>query len=372
MEDAVTVGDVRSAAVRIAGAISVTPCRDAPRLTDAVGVDIRLKLEQLQFTGSFKERGALNALLQLTGEQKARGVIAASAGNHAQGLAYHARRLDVVATVVMPRTTPHVKIRRTREFGATVVLEGASYSEAALHAQTLAIVGGATMIHPYDDPAVIAGGGTVALEMLRQCPEIDTLVVPVGGGGLLSGMACAARALRPNVRIVGVRAKPAPRGSSPIADGIAVDHLGAYAAAMLANDVDDWITIDDAAVEAAMHRLMDTEKIVTEGAGAAALAGIMQHPERFRGRCVGVVVSGGNVDPNTFGAVVGRVERDPDRSVSVRAYVMDAPGALVRVASAVAQQAAHALDTARRGAFAAATNAGAELDVTLEIRWPTC
>ncbi len=370
MADALSVDDIRAAAVRINGAISVTPCRDAPRLTDAIGVEIRLKLEQLQFTGSFKERGALNALLQLTEAQKACGVIAASAGNHAQGLAYHARRLGIASTVVMPRTTPQVKVRRTREFGATVVLEGDSYAEAALHAQTLAIVGGATMVHPYDDPAVIAGGGTVALEMLRQSPEIDTLVVPVGGGGLLSGMARCAKTLRPDIRIVGVRASASVRRATPIADGIAVDHLGTHAAAMLATDVDEWIVVDEAAIESAMHRLMDTEKIVTEGAGAAALAGIMQDPERFRGRCVGIVISGGNVDPHTFAGVVNRVDRDPDRSVSLRASVMDAPGALVRVASAVAQQAAYALDTARRGAFAATTNACAELDVTLEVRWP--
>ena len=336
MEDALTADDVRAAAVRINGAISMTPCRDAPRLTEAIGVQIRLKLEQLQFTGSFKERGALNALLQLTQAQKARGVIAASAGNHAQGLAYHARRLGVAATVIMPRTTPHVKVRRTREFGATVVLEGDTYGEAAVHARALAIVGAATMIHPYDDPAVIAGGGTIALEMLRQCPEIDTLVVAVGGGGLLSGMARAARALRPEVRIVGVRAKKTPRGSVPVADGIAVEHLGKHPAAMLATDVDEWIAVDEAAVELAMHRLMDTEKIVSEGAGAAALAGIMQHPERFAGRTVGIVISGGNVDPHAFAAVVGRVERD----------------------------------AARRGAFVAATNACAERDVTLEVRCP--
>jgi len=305
MDDALSLDAVRDAARRIAGAVSVTPCRTAPRLAAALGIRTWIKLEQLQFTGSFKERGALNALLQLSFEERARGVIAASAGNHGLGLAYHARRLAVGATIVMPKATPNVKVRKAREFGARVVLEGDSYDEAALHARALEVVSGAVFVHPYDDAAVMAGGGTIALEMLAQAPQIDALVVQAGGGGLIAGMACAAKALRPDIRVYGVRSE-----GGAIADGIAVRALGDRAFSQARNAVDAWISVGERTIVAAMHRLMETEKVVAEGAGATGLAGVVARPDLFRDRTVGIVVTGGNVDARTYAGAIAGVDEE--------------------------------------------------------------
>jgi threonine dehydratase len=312
-------------------------------LSQIAGCEIWVKFENLQFTAAYKERGALNALLLLTDEQRARGVIAASAGNHAQGLSYHGTRLGVPVTIVMPRTTPTVKVVQTEAVGGTVVLEGETYDEAQAHARRLEQELGLAFVHPFDVPEVAAGQGTVALEMLEDVPELDTLVIPVGGGGLATGMGTAARALKPDIRLVGVEAQLFPsmynllRGTSypiggdTLAEGIAVFEPGQFTRRALAALLDDFLLVSESEMESALALLLQIEKTVVEGAGAAGLAAILANREKFAGRKVGIVLSGGNIDTRLLANVLLRDLARSGRLARLRLTLQDRPGALFKV-----------------------------------------
>ena len=339
----VTIADIRRAAAAIAGAVERTPTIAAPGLSELAGCEIHLKLETLHRTGSFKERGALNKLLTLGPAQRQAGVVAMSAGNHAQGVAYHARRLGIPATVVMPEGTPFIKIERTEGLGADVVLKGDSLVAAREAAETLAREDGLTFVHPYDDPAVIAGQGTIALELLADRPDLDTIVAPIGGGGLISGIAVAAKALNPRIDIVGVQATLYPamhrlmRGEDPgpaadaatLAEGIAVKEPGQLTRRIVEALVSDILLVDEAMLEDAVEILLDRQKLVAEGAGAAGLAAILAAPARFAGRRVGIVVSGGNIDVRLLASILMRGLVREGRLVRLRAELARRAGRLV-------------------------------------------
>ena len=337
-----TLADVRAAAERIAGAVVRTSTDYSRTLSQIAGCDVWLKFENLQFTAAYKERGALNALLQLSDEQRARGVIAASAGNHAQGLSYHGTRLGVPVTIVMPRTTPTVKVMQTEQVGGKVVLEGETFDEASAYAKAMEKQLGLTSIHPFDDPKVAAGQGTVALEMLEDVPELDTLVIPVGGGGLSTGMGTAARALKPEIRLVGVEAELFPSmynllkgtnlpiGGDTLAEGIAVKEPGQFTSKVLADLLDDFLLVGESDMEGALALLLQIEKTVVEGAGAAGLAAVLANPEMFRGRKVGIVLSGGNIDTRLLANVLLRDLARSGRLARLRLTLQDRPGALFK------------------------------------------
>ena len=338
-----TISDVRAAAEKIAGHVLRTTTDYSRTLSALTGAEIWLKFENLQFTAAYKERGALNALLALNAEQRARGVITASAGNHAQGVSYHGTRLGVPVTIVMPRTTPTVKIMQTEAVGGKVVLEGEGFDEAYAYARSMEKQLGLTFIHPFDDCLVAAGQGTVALEMLEDVPGIDTLVIPVGGGGLSSGMATVARSLRPDIRLIGVEAElypsmynflkgtDLPVGGDTLAEGIAVREPGLFTRQVLAGLLDDFVLVSESALESALVLLMNIEKTVVEGAGAAGLAAVMAHPEMFRGRKVGIVLSGGNIDQRLLANVLLRDLARSGRLARLRLTLQDRPGALFKV-----------------------------------------
>jgi len=338
-----TLDHVRAAAERIAGSVIRTPTLRSKTLSDITGANIWLKFENQQFTAAYKERGALNKLLLLTEEQRKRGVIAASAGNHSQGLSYHGTRLGVPVTIVMPRTTPMVKVIQTEQVGGKVVLEGENYDEAYEHARSMEKQLGLTFVHPFDDPDVAAGQGTVALEMLSDVPEIDALAVPVGGGGLLSGMGTVAKALNPEIRLFGVQARLYPSmyaklnaadlnsGGDTLAEGIAVKVPGEFTSRLLAELVDEILLVDEAALENALSLLLQIEKTVVEGAGAAGLAAVMAYPEKFRGRNVGLVLTGGNIDTRLLANVLLRDLARSGRLARLRIFLQDRPGALYKV-----------------------------------------
>jgi threonine dehydratase len=338
-----TLEDIRAAAARIAGQVVRTPTLYSKTLSEITGAEIWLKFENLQFTAAYKERGALNALLQLSEKQRARGVIAASAGNHAQGLSYHGTRLGMPVTIVMPRTTPTVKIMQTESVGGNVVLEGETFDEAYAHARLLEAERGLTFVHPFDDPHVAAGQGTVALEMLEDAPDIEALVVPIGGGGLLTGMGTAARALKPSIGLIGVQATlfpsmyaklkglDLPCGGDTIAEGIAVKEPGTFTSAVLAKIVDDIVLVGEPALETAVALLLQIEKTVVEGAGAAGLAAVMTHRKRFAGRKIGLVLCGGNIDTRLLANVLLRDLARSGRLARLRLTLQDRPGALFRV-----------------------------------------
>jgi threonine dehydratase len=338
-----TIDDVRTAAARIEGAIVHTPTMHSITLSKIAGAEIWLKFENLQFTAAYKERGALNALLLLTEEQRRRGVIAASAGNHSQGLSYHGTRLGVPVTIVMPRTTPSVKIMQTESVGGKVVLEGETFDDAYAHARKLETELGLTFVHPFDDPHVAAGAGTVALEMLADAPEIDCLVVPIGGGGLISGMATVAKDRDPPVEVVGVEAalypsmygritgRPVSCGGDTLAEGIAVKEPGEFTSQVIAQRVDEILLVEEDALERAVSLLLQIEKTVVEGAGAAGLAAVLAHPERFKGRKVGLVLCGGNIDTRLLANVLLRDLARSGRLARLRVTLQDRPGALYKV-----------------------------------------
>jgi threonine dehydratase len=376
----VTLEDVQAAARRIAGQVAATPCLHSRTLSEITGAEIWIKFENLQYTASFKERGAANRLAQLTPAQAAKGVIAMSAGNHAQGVAYHARRLGVPATIVMPRHTPFVKVENTRRLDARVELEGEGVEEAALHARRLAEDKGLTFIHPFDDEAVIAGQGTLALEMLEAAPDLDALVVPIGGGGLIGGVATAAKALRPEIQVFGVEATlypsvhrrlrglPPTAGGPTIAEGIAVKEPGSLTFPIIERLVDDVLLVDEAAIEAAVLQLLEIEKTLAEGAGAAGLAAVASHPERFRGRRVGLVLCGGNIDSRLLSAVILRGLVRTQRLVRLRVGVPDSPGSLVRIATIIAEKGGNVVDVAHQRAFSKLSVKLADVDFTIETR----
>ena len=338
-----TLDHVRAAAQRIQGAVVRTPTLHSKTLSAIAGADIWVKFENQQFTAAYKERGALNAMLQLEDEGGVRGVIAASAGNHAQGLSYHGRRLGLPVTIVMPKTTPMVKVMQTESVGGTVVLHGESYDEAYAHARQLEGELGLTFIHPFDDPHVAAGQGTVALEMLEDVPEIDTLAIPVGGGGLASGMGTAARGLKPDIRLIGVEAELYPSmynllkganlpcGGDTLAEGIAVWQPGEFTSKVLAGLLDDFVLVSESALEGALALLLQIEKTVVEGAGAAGLAAVLAHRHLFEGRKVGIVLSGGNIDQRLLANVLLRDLARSGRLARLRLTLQDRPGALFKV-----------------------------------------
>ncbi|MBC2668301.1 threonine ammonia-lyase [Novosphingobium piscinae] len=338
-----TLADVQAAAARIAGKVVRTPTLHSRTLSAIAGCDIWLKFENLQFTAAYKERGALNALLQLTDDQRRRGVIAASAGNHAQGLSYHGTRLGLPVTIVMPRTTPTVKVMQTEAVGGTVVLEGETFDEAYAHARRLEQELGLAFVHPFDEPAVAAGQGTVALEMLEDAPELDMLVIPVGGGGLATGMSTAARGLKPGIGLIGVEAElfPSmynllkgtqyPLGGDTLAEGIAVQEPGRFTSRILAELLDDFLLVRESEMESALALLLQIEKTVVEGAGAAGLAAVLANRDRFAGRKVGIVLTGGNIDTRLLANVLLRDLARSGRLARLRLTLQDRPGALFKV-----------------------------------------
>jgi threonine dehydratase len=358
-----------------------TPCVESRTLGQIVGCQVFLKFENLQFTASFKERGALNKLLALE-QQGVTGVIAASAGNHAQGVAHHAQRLGLRAVIVMPLATPAVKVERTLGFGAEVVLHGETFDEAREHALTLADAQGLTFVHPFDDPLVIAGQGTIGIEMLRAQPDLDTLVVAVGGGGLISGIATAARRIKPGMQIVGVQTArfPAmvnaikgthhPQGTSTIAEGIAVGKPGQITRAIIERTVDDLVLVDEGDIEQAIVMLLEIEKTLVEGAGAAGLAALLKEPQRYAGRKVGLVLCGGNIDPMLLAAILERGMVRAGRLARIRVGARDTPGVLARITAAVAQAGANIDEVHHQRAFSTLSAQNVEVELVLQTRNP--
>jgi threonine dehydratase len=374
----VTYDDVTAAADRIAGAIERTPSTHSRTLSQVLGCTVVVKFENLQFVASFKERGALNRLLLLTADERARGVVAMSAGNHAQAVAYHATRLGIPATIVMPRGTPFVKVQRTRELGAAVVLAGDDLAGAEAEAIRLVEAEGRTYVHPYDDPHVIAGQGTCALEMLADDPDLDALVVPVGGGGLLAGMAVAARHLSPGIELVGVETEryaamaallagtEAKVGGPTIAEGIAVPRPGRLTGEIIKALVDDVVTVSEENIEEAMNLLLEIEKVVTEGAGAAGIAALVAHPDRFAGRKVGVVLTGGNVDPRLLASVIMRGLIRHGRLTRLHIEVPDVPGSMGDLTTVLGEVGANIVEILHQRMFVDLSARSAEIEVTVE------
>jgi threonine dehydratase len=378
---AMTPQDIEAAAQRIAGAVMVTPCVASQTLSAITGCTLYLKFENLQFTASFKERGALNKLLQLDAAERRAGVCAMSAGNHAQGLAYHARRLGIPATIVMPKGTPLTKISRTREHGANVVITGSNLSEALETALNLANREGMTFVHPFDDPAVIAGQGTIAAEMLHAVPMIDTLIVPIGGGGLISGVATAAKTLNPAICIVGVQSRtypsmvcalegqstPLPDGMT-IAEGIAVKTAGLLTREIVRQTVDEILLVDEGAIERAVALLLSVEKTVVEGAGATGIAALLAHPDRFAGRTVGTILSGGNIDLRTIADVAMRELSRSGHLLRFDLPIADRPGALAEISTLLGEHGANILTIEHDRLSLAHNPRGAVLNIALEIQ----
>ncbi len=343
MTDFPTLDDIRAAAAHIAGAVVHTPTMHSRTLSDITGAEVWLKFENLQFTAAYKERGALNKLLTLDAEQRGRGVVAASAGNHAQAVAYHGKRLGIPVTIVMPVSTPTIKVTQTEGHGATVILHGERFDDAHAYAQRLEAERHLVFVHPFDDPAVIAGAGTIALEMLAEVPDLDVLVVPIGGGGLISGIATAAKALNPSIEIVGVEAALYPSmkniveggcgsiGGDTLAEGIAVKVPGVLTRQIIAAKVDRIDLVDEASIEHAVALLVGIEKSVVEGAGAAGLAAILANPERYKGRRVGTVLCGGNIDTHLLANVLVRELVRCGRIARLRIAAQDRPGALAAI-----------------------------------------
>ena len=343
MSERLTLSDVQSAHARIRDAVVATPTLYSKTLSQITGANIYLKFENLQFTAAYKERGALNALLLMPEEARARGVIAASAGNHAQGLSYHGTRLGIPVTIVMPKTTPTVKVMQTEAVGGKVVLEGEKFDDAYKHARLLEKELGLTFVHPFDDPDVAAGQGTVVLEMLEDIPQLDMLVVPIGGGGLLSGMGTAARGLKPDIGLVGVQAelypsmyallndKQMPCEGDTLAEGIAVKVPGEFTSEVLRGLVDEILLVSEPQLESALSLLLQIEKTVVEGAGAAGLAAVMAHPEKFKGKNIGIVLSGGNIDTRLLANVLLRDLARSGRLARLQITLQDRPGALYKV-----------------------------------------
>ncbi len=376
----VTLDDIRAAAQRIAGAVARTPCMHSRTLSQLTGAEVWLKFENLQFTASFKERGALNKLLVLDAASRRRGVIAMSAGNHAQGVAYHATRLGARAVIVMPRGTPNTKLHNTQVLGAEVVVEGDTLAEAAQHAHEIEAREGLTFIHPYDDPAVVAGQGTVALEMLEQAPDLDTLVVPIGGGGLIAGMATAARALKPGIEVLGVESKnysamyqrlhglPVDVGGDTIAEGLAVRDVGELPLQILKNFAMEVLLTDEETIESAVVCLIEIEKTVAEGAGAAGLAALLEHPARFAGRRVGMPVCGGNIDTRMLASVLMRGLVRDGRLVRLRVTLPDTAGSLAKVATMIGDAGGNIVEVQHQRLFGTASVKSPEVEFVLETR----
>ena len=372
--------DIEQAAQRLHGHLLNTPCVESRTLSQLTGAQIYLKFENLQYTASFKERGACNKLSQLTEAERQRGVIAMSAGNHAQGVAYHAQRLGIRAVIVMPRFTPGVKIERTRGFGAEVVLHGDTLDASRAHALEMGEREGLVFVHPYDDEAVIAGQGTVGLEMLHAVPDLEVLVIAVGGGGLIAGMATAAKALKPGIEVIGVQTSRFPgmvnaikgthhpQGSSTIADGIAVGTPGVITQAIIARRVDDLLLVEEGDIEQAMVMLLEIEKTLVEGAGAAGLAALLKYPARFAGLKVGLVLCGGNIDPLLLAAIIERGMVRAGRLARLRVSARDVPGSLAKITATVADAGANIEEVHHQRAFTMLAALNVEIELVVQTR----
>jgi threonine dehydratase len=376
----IRLADIEAARKALTGQVLRTPMLPAPRLSELTGAEVYVKYENLQVTNSFKDRGAFVKLASLSAAERARGVIAMSAGNHAQAVAYHARRLGIGATIVMPETTPFVKVEATRAHGAEVVLEGEGVSEAQARAQAIAHERGLVFVHPYDDERIIAGQGTIALEMLEDVPDLDVLVVPIGGGGLIAGSAIAARAARPALTVIGVEAalypsmynalkrENRPLGGPTLAEGIAVKNVGTLTLPVVRELVADVVLVDEAHLERAVNLYLTLQKTMAEGAGAAGLAAMLAEPARFRGRKVGLILCGGNIDPRILASIMVRELERSDRIVSFRLTIADRPGVLGPIATLLGQLGANILEIGHRRLFLDVPAKGARLDVTVEAR----
>ena len=376
----VTLDDIRAASDRLRGHIERTPCRFSRTLSQIVGAEVWVKFENLQFTAAFKERGALNKLLQLTEAERRRGVIAASAGNHAQGLAYHGQRLGVPVVIVMPRLTPMVKIEHTRGFGAEVILQGETYDDASHYAREVCDQRDLVFVHAFNDLDVIAGQGTIALEMLEDAPDLQVLPIPIGGGGLISGMATAARAIRPDIRIVGLEAAMYPSftarmtgarpniGGQTIAEGIAVKTVGELTYAIAKPLIDEVLLLEESDLERAVALYVNVEKTVAEGAGAASLASLLAYPEKFRGEKVGLVLCGGNIDTRLLASVLTRELIRERRMTSFRIIGDDRPGLLATVSAVIGGAGGNIIEVAHNRLSLDVPAKGAEFDIMVETR----
>ncbi len=375
-----TLADVRDAAEMIAGKVMKTPFLPAPRLSSLTGAEVWVKYENLQVTNAFKERGALVKLLSLTQEERRRGVIAMSAGNHAQAVAYHATRLGIPSTIVMPETTPHVKVTATRGFGAHVVLCGETVAEAEIEAERLRERDGLVFVHPYDDFDVIRGQGTVALEMLEAKPDLDVIVVPVGGGGLAGGIAVAAKALNPRIEIVGVETRlypsmwaelkdlPVHAGGTTLAEGIAVRRVGRSTLAIARKMMDDLVLVEESDIERAVNLYLTLQKTMAEGAAGAGLAALLTSPDRFRNRKVGLIVTGGNIDPRILSSIMVRELAREEKIVGIRLIIPDRPGVLGEITTILGRMGGNILEVEHHRTFLKVPAKGATLDVVFETR----
>ncbi|OAN58323.1 threonine ammonia-lyase [Sphingomonas sp. TDK1] len=376
----VSIDDVRAAAQRISGAVVRTPTLHSRTLSQLTGANVYLKFENLQFTAAYKERGALNTLLQLDAEARSKGVIAASAGNHAQGLAYHATRLGIPSTIVMPKNTPIVKVTQTEGHGANVVLHGETFDAAYQHSRELEAERGFTFIHPFDDPRVIAGQGTATLELLEDVPGIDTLVVPIGGGGLISGAAVVAKAQDRSIEVLGVQAElypsmynrvhhtEMPCAGDTLAEGIAVKYPGTITAKIVEALVDDIVLVGERRLEESVSLLLQIEKTVVEGAGAAGLAALLSEPERFKGKTVGTILCGGNIDTRLLANVLLRDLARSGRLARLRIRLQDRPGALFHVARIFHEQGVNIIEVYHQRVFTSLPAKGLVTDIECETR----
>jgi threonine dehydratase len=376
----VTFADIEAARRAIAGHVLRTPILPAPPLSALTGAEVYVKYENLQVTNSFKERGARVKLAALGAEERRRGVIAMSAGNHAQAVAYHARRLAIPATIVMPVYTPFVKVRATETLGAAAVLHGDTLAEAQARAEEIAVARNFVWVHPYDDPHIIAGQGTIALEMLEDVPDLDVLIIPIGGGGLIAGNAIAARAVKPSIDIVGVECALYPSmwnaihqgnkpcGGATLAEGIAVKNVGVLTLPVVRECVNDIILVDEPLIERAVNAFLTLQKAMAEGAGAAGLAAMLAEPDRFRGRKVGLILCGGNIDPRILASIMVRELERADRIVSFRLTIPDRPGILGQIATRLGQFNANILGVDHHRLFLDVPAKGASVDVTMETR----
>ena len=372
--------DIEAAHARISPHIVDTPCVYSRTLSEICACQLFLKFENLQFTSSFKERGALNKLMQLSEAEKSRGVLAISAGNHAQGVAYHAQRLNIPVTIVMPEHAPAVKVERTRAFGAKVILHGASFDEARLYGLELIKKHGYTLVHPYDDPQIVAGQGTIAIEMLRAQPQLDCLAIAMGGGGMIGGMTVAAKALKPEIEIIGVQTERFPalynakhgtafqNAGASIAEGIAVESPGPENIRLVQTLVNDCLLVSEADIERAILMLLEIEKTVVEGAGAAGLAAVLAHPEQFRGKKVGLVLCGGNIDPLMLAAIIERGMVRSGRLARITISARDVPGALASITQVLAKANANIEEVHHQRAFTSLSAQYTEIDVVVQTR----
>jgi len=372
--------DIRAAAETIQGHVVRTPCHKSATLSGLVGVDLYLKFENLQFTASFKDRGALNKLVSLTATQKSAGVVAMSAGNHAQAVAYHGQRLNIPVTIVMPMNTPFVKVENTRSHKAEVILHGESLAAAAAFAHETADSRGATFIHPFDDPLIIAGQGTVALEMLEEVPDLDCLLVPVGGGGLISGMAVAAKSLQPDIEVIGAEARlypslksaldgrDRPCGGDTLAEGIAVTEIGRFTLPLIRQYVDDILLVEEDDLEHAVSLLLNVEKTLVEGAGAAGFAAVAADPEHFTGKRVGIVLSGANIDARLLASILMRELVREGRMTRLRVSISDVPGHIATISEIVSRLRGNFIDIQHHRIFTMLPAKDTYLDMILETR----